>query len=409
MQWFLRSVMVLAVIVILVGLVRHEWILQFRSAENDDSDQAGETISANLSANGDPANAPAIADDTGSPPPANLKNPITRGLSQVIEGQDAILGDSGDSLRDSLNQADTLLSNAKQSNRNAIREANRQVRIRHGNSNTPDVVFVVINGLNASDLGCFGGDESTSGFDSIALTGLRQKIKANGDEASVRSALMMGDSTADMQKNLLMPTFWQAGYATAVIGDASWWRASETPDIDFWFGNKVASEAEPYPELLWSNGSELKLTGNADGKQGIAAHELFSDEAVDFIGRYRSRQPYFLTLTVDLNSGFPQDWKQPEKVAATNQMVVDLENALAARKWTGKTLFLIAGISTDGADGPLLARWPDHIPPNMSIVNKSIYQDLPKTLLSLTNAQRRPPSLKGKTLAATWLGRAASP
>ena len=50
MQWFLRSVMVIAVIVILVGLVRHEWILQIRSVESGQADQCGETISANLDA-----------------------------------------------------------------------------------------------------------------------------------------------------------------------------------------------------------------------------------------------------------------------------------------------------------------------------------------------------------------------
>lgn len=403
MRWFLRAVMLIAVAVIIAGLVRHEWLLHRKPAVEQEIDGNPQTeIAKNGNHDGDLA-LQAHADDAGKAPPANLKNPITKGLAQIIGGQGAVFGEAADDLNDNLTQADELLYRAKQTNKNAIREAGRQMRIRHQNNDSPDIVLVAVNGLNKNDLGCFGGDESTAAFDAVAMMGARQTLQGR-DSGVAQSALIYGAATEDNARNLLLPALWQGGYSTAVIGDCSWWMADQTRDIDFWFGHKTSAAAlNPFPESVWAGGKEVTLTGNANGQQGVAAHALFASEAVDFVARYRERLPYFLAVSLDVRTeAFPRGWTKPETVAVANQHLAEIEAAIIKRGWKNNTLLVIVGIPQDNADAPLLVRWPRRIAPNLSIVGKGQYNAIPKTLLSLARVQRRPRSLTGETLAKVW-------
>lgn len=408
MRWVFRAIVLVAVVVIIAGMVRHELLLWNQPpAENENVGNPPAEVArndGNQPAIGQPtvADGAPIADDTGNPPPKNLRNPITQGLAQIIDGQQSVLGDSGDGLQNSLEQADELLYRAKQTNANAIREANRQMRVRHSNGDSPDVVFIVVSGLEKKSLGCFGGDESTAAFDAVAMRGARQTIDGvNLKDA--QAAIIQGSSSANA-RNLLFPTFWQGGYSTALIGDCSWWKADQTRDIDFWFGHKTAeATGNAYPESVWANGREVKLPGNAQGKQQVAAHSLFADEAVDFITRYRDRLPYFLAVSFDVRAqAFPADWKAAERVAVANQHIAEIEEAISNRGWTNQTLLVVVGLPEDGADAPLLVRWPRRIAPNLSIVSNAQFAALPRTLVSLARVQRKPRSLSGENLAKIW-------
>jgi arylsulfatase A len=54
-----------------------------------------------------------------------------------------------------------------------------------------------------------------------------------------------------------------------------------------------------YPHYLWHNGAKVPLPGNAGGRRGSYAPDLFRDHAVDFIGKH-SAEPFLLYLTPNL-------------------------------------------------------------------------------------------------------------
>jgi arylsulfatase A len=92
--------------------------------------------------------------------------------------------------------------------------------------------------------------------------------------------------------------FQQAGYATGgvgkwALGDAETAGAPWRKGMDEFFGYLDQTHAHTYyPEFLWRNGKRFEVAGNAAGKRTIYSHDLFAQQALDFIRRHKD-EPFF--------------------------------------------------------------------------------------------------------------------
>jgi arylsulfatase A-like enzyme len=93
----------------------------------------------------------------------------------------------------------------------------------------------------------------------------------------------------------------QVGYVTGItgkwgLGEPETTGVPNRQGFDEWFGylNQQAAHSY-YPPYLWLNEQKQMLEGNADGKRQQYTHDMFTDFALDFIGRHKS-EPFFLYL-----------------------------------------------------------------------------------------------------------------
>lgn len=96
-----------------------------------------------------------------------------------------------------------------------------------------------------------------------------------------------------------------AGYATGVVGK---WGLGEpgtsgvpgAQGFDHFFGYLNQRRAHShYPEYLWRGDQREALTENTGGRRGVYSHDLFTEEALGFIGA-NAAHPFFLYLAYTL-------------------------------------------------------------------------------------------------------------
>lgn len=198
---------------------------------------------------------------------------------------------------------------------------------------------------------------------------------------------------------------------------------------------------------------------NADGS-GVAeekvvySHDLITDEALAWVGEQKRRQPFFLNLTwtlphanneagaegmevPELGRYADEDWPEPAKgfAAMVTRMDRDVgrlraqleEQGLADntlilftsdngphsegghRSWFFNSSGPLKGQKRDLTEGgirvPLIAYWPDHVPPNTQSDHVGAFWDLLPTLAELAGAGNEvPKDVDGLSFAPTLLG-----
>jgi arylsulfatase A-like enzyme len=178
----------------------------------------------------------------------------------------------------------------------------------------PNIILIVADDLGYGDLGSYGQTQiKTPNLDRLAREGMRftqfyagapvcapsraslmtgfhqghALIRGNTDINNRRVSLRAEDVTI---AEVLKP----AGYRTGVIGK---WGLGEpetagipnSQGFDYWFGYLNQNLAHNYyPESLWRNTENVKIP------KGTYSHDLFTQEALDFIRR--EQQPFFLYL-----------------------------------------------------------------------------------------------------------------
>ena len=235
MRWLLRSILIGVVLIAVAGLVRHQWLQRGTAALAANESALNEDIET-------PRDLPAEegadrplqlvalqqqGQQGGSSDRNELQNPITRALAQLIDSEGEELEDfdaDRDFLIDTLREADKLIEDAKASNKEALRKANRQVRRR--GSHSPNVVLINVDGLKTADVGCYTKQaELTPRLNQLASQGTRMTRFGAGAENRPQSlltgrrgngSLPSGLSTA---RGTLSHVLWQAGYTTAIVGD----------------------------------------------------------------------------------------------------------------------------------------------------------------------------------------------
>ena len=337
----------------------------------------------------------------------------------------------------------------------------------------PNIIFIMADDMGYGDLGCYGQKEiRTPNVDRLAGEGTRFTDCYAGSTvcAPSRSVLMTGLHTghtrvrgnkADVggvgpQKRVpleaedvtVAEVLKKVGYVTGITGK---WGLGE-PDttgvpnrqgFDEWFGylNQQAAHSY-YPPYLWRNEEKQMLEGNANGKREQYTHDMFTDFALDFIGRHKS-DPFFLYLpyTVphakyEIPSTEPytnRSWSADEKVHAAmitrldgdvdkimallKELEIDERTLVffcsdngAAKRWEGvfDSSGPLRGSKRDMYEGgirtPMIARWPGKVPAGRTSDAPWYFADVLPTLAELTGATP-PPDIDGISILPALLGR----
>lgn len=196
----------------------------------------------------------------------------------------------------------------------------------------PNIVFILADDLGYGDLGCYGQEKIlTPRLDRMAAEGMRFTQAYSGSTvcAPSRCSLMTGmhqghaiirgnSSMIDREQVPLRPedttvaeVLKGAGYATGLVGkwglgDTGTSGAPNAKGFEEFFGYTDQYLAHNYyPEKLWRNDTEVPIEGNVPEAPNVCktcttySHDLFTDEALGFIGRHKEK-PFFLYLAYTL-------------------------------------------------------------------------------------------------------------
>lgn len=346
----------------------------------------------------------------------------------------------------------------------------------------PNIIYILADDLGYGDLGCYGQQKAlTPSLDRMATEGLRFTDHYAGAPlcAPSRCVLLTGKHTgharirdnAGAARNTLAAedttvaeVLKAAGYATACIGKWGQGKFGTTGDpakrgFEHFFGYVDQGDAHfYYPAKLQRDGKDVAIEANADGKQGAYAHDLFTQDALRYIGEKRDR-PFFLFLAYTIPHAellVPEDslkpyagkWEekpfkkghygaQPQPRAARAAMITCLDrdvgllleklkslgldqNTLviftsdngpavaggadpAFFKSTGPLKGLKFGLNEGGIRVPMIARWPGMIAKGKTTNVPSAFWDILPTFAELAGA-KTPAGLDGVSILPTLLG-----
>jgi arylsulfatase A-like enzyme len=356
----------------------------------------------------------------------------------------------------------------------------------------PNIILILADDLGYGDLGCYGQQRiRTPHLDRMAAEGMRftQHYAGSTVCAPSRCALMTGRHTGHCtvrgNVDVLMkpgePTLAgllrRAGYATACIGKWGIGHPVSPEDphrhgFDHFFGYLSMWHAHNYyPDFLWRNREKVPLRNVVQHPEkhykpgqeplvGLArekrdyAPDLFTQEALDYLGRQKGPFFLFLPYTIphanneapsfgahglevpDYGAYADRDWPDPEKgkAAMITRLDRDLGRLFAALKERGldeNTLILftsdngphkeggidpeffdsngpLKGIKRDLYEGgirvPLLARWPGRIKPGGVSDHISAFWDFLPTFAELAGVDP-PADTDGISVLPALLGK----
>lgn len=251
-------------------------------------------------------------DENGPPSP---RTPLIRGLSKLLEQNPLIEADEKNSLRSQMEQADSILSDIKEKNREALRQASRQFRFRGAGS--PNIIMIVADDLSLFDLDCYGDSAlETPSLTAMANSGaiFTQHYSASPLTQDARWSLVTGlrpDRARERKRTgavlgtndvTIAEVLWQAGYATAVFGH---WGVISTSGpanptghgYDDWVGTLgPADHPQPFPALVYHRGKAFRMVQNANGQQGQFGQDYIIAEVNRFLVEQIAKRPVFVQL-----------------------------------------------------------------------------------------------------------------
>jgi len=177
----------------------------------------------------------------------------------------------------------------------------------------PNVIHILADDLGYGDLGCYGQELiRTPRLDQLAAEGMRLTEHYAGAPSChpSRTVLFTGKHTGHARirgnsKHPLHPEdytlaemFKAAGYATGgvgkwALGDHDTVSAPWKKGFDEYFGYLDQTHAHTYyPDHLWKDGQRIEIPENAAGQRAVYSHDLFAEQALDFIRRHQE-EPFF--------------------------------------------------------------------------------------------------------------------
>ncbi len=187
---------------------------------------------------------------------------------------------------------------------------NHDGHVENGDSNKPNVVFILADDLGYADISCLGQTKfSTPNIDKLASQGklFTQHYAGSSVSAPSRCSLITGLHTGHtyIRGNKELPIegqhplpsdtytifklFKDNGYKTAVfgkwgLGAPNTEGAPENQNVDEFFGYNCQRMAHNYyPYYLWHNDEKVFLEGNINHEENDYAPSLIHSEALDFI------------------------------------------------------------------------------------------------------------------------------
>ena len=259
----------------------------------------------------EPSSHDPIADDSAER--QEFQNPLMRGVGELLDNS---LGNEADVV-DVLAEADSILSDIKDENADAIEAVNRQVHL--DNSRPPNLLVIILDDVGYGELGCYGGPaDLTPHIDALSSVGVRFSdfYAGAGLDAGSWWCMLTGQDTSRAvrgktssfalkpQAVTLAETLWQAGYSTAFVGR---WGLGSDPlsmphlhGFDEWFGlsEDLTQMSDPL-QHLFSNGARVRLIAE-DGRDPIRyLRQAVVSEAVSYLSRHsRKSEPFFLICSL---------------------------------------------------------------------------------------------------------------
>jgi len=422
---------------------------QAQPAENQDSTEPADTAfqsAVNRSAPHDDLQTPeqirqvTAKDDSQSDAPS--RPGLIGGLRNLIQAND-VLQDAGvgNGLLGQLDVAATQLEQAKQSNRMAIRQANRQARVGR-NAGSPNIVLIQLERA----FPVFHNDASLQALPNLyrlAANGLcfTRYYAGSSDLKLARWCLLSGKSPNLAQDSALSvpegqslaSLLWNGGYSTAFLGQ---WRELSLPihrGYEEWVGFDNLHPAIPYPASVLIDNTEMRLTANAKGAQGLHSIDLFASEAVNFLQRHQAgRRPFLLQISLpDFPGSGVSGTNQRNISARLDAAVGKVLEALDQLQLTQNTCIVLTaesgtalsaetqqplqrpdgtrafdhGLGEGNLRVPLVISWPGQIQAGTTDHLCAAW-DLFPTFLELTSTNARPPGLSGISFVALLRGKA---
>lgn len=201
------------------------------------------------------------------------------------------------------------------------------------NQNPPNILYILADDLGYADVGCYGGRIiQTLRIDQMREEGMKFTQHYSGSTvcAPTRCVLMTGRHTGnawirgnggpDLRPSdlTIAEVLKTKNYTTGIIGKWGLGKAGSEgipnrQGFDFWFGYLSQRNAHHYyPPFLWKNQEKVLYPDNPT-KRTHYSHDLFTDEALEFI-RQHKENPFFLYMAytiphVDLD--VPEDSLEP--------------------------------------------------------------------------------------------------
>jgi arylsulfatase A-like enzyme len=343
----------------------------------------------------------------------------------------------------------------------------------------PNIIFILADDLGYGDLGCYGQEKiKTPNLDKMAAQGTRFTQAYAGCTvcAPSRCALMTGLHTGHCrirgnaqvpleQKDTVVSKLLKAlGYVTGLIGkwalgEAGSSGAPNKQGFDYFFGFVNQTHAHNYyRDFLWRNEDKVAIPANVQLKKNVAAkkvvyaHDLFTEEALQFIEKNKAG-PFFLYLAytiphanneagkidgMEVPSDEPytkEPWPQPQKnhAAMITRMDRDIGRILERLRELGleeNTIVFFASDNGPHQEGggnpfffrssgplrgfkrslheggvriPMIVRWTGKVPAGKSSDQVFAFWDVLPTLVELAGGTA-PEGLDGISLVPTLLG-----
>lgn len=186
---------------------------------------------------------------------------------------------------------------------------------------TPNIVFIFTDDLGYNDLSCYGQKNfSTPNIDKLAASGIRFTRHYSGATvcAPSRCSLMTGKDGghAAIRGNgeLVLPEsetnvaeiLKQSGYNTAMIGKSCVTGSGEAfkPEdvllngFDYFYGTLDHHDGHfRYPEFVYRNTEKIEFPGNKLHTGTDYDANLYTGEALGYIGKQTAEKPFFLLLS----------------------------------------------------------------------------------------------------------------
>ncbi|MEO8493463.1 MAG: sulfatase-like hydrolase/transferase [Planctomycetota bacterium] len=380
-----------------------------------------------------------------APAGQELQNPLIRSLGRMFDNSSGVEAEAGDILV----EADSILSEIKDENAEAIKAVNRQVRL--GNARPPNLLLIILDDVGYGELGCYGSSSNrTPHIDALAEAGVRftDFYAGAGQDDGSWWCLMTGQDTSravqgkvssfalQPQAVTLAETLWQAGYDAAFVG--RWGLGSDRANMphlhgfDEWFGlfEDPAQASDPL-QHLFSNGAPVRLIVEDDRDPSRYIQQAVVAEAVSFLSRHAKGDPFL--LTVSLAASPHGDRSRGESLTEADEDVGRIMAALGSEKLADKTIvFLLSdngasdlqaptGVSSKpngvlrGSKGtlyeggirvPLVVRWPKKVQAGQVVSTPFAVWDLLPTLADAAGAVKRPRRLDGISMVPALLNKA---
>ena len=240
------------------------------------------------------------AADAGDPTSApTYRSRMLGAFGALVDQQSEVFGDTDSGVRRELDSglsvADDILANAREANRRAIREANRQVR---WVDRSPALLVILVPGLSREALGCYrevvDAASPSPAIDRLAGDGMRSdgfafagRVRMQGSQGE-SSGERIEPSRAERDDSLtrLPRLLWESGYATSALGDTGPGGASAGDES--WWESRFGWSAEmadapttqwPFPTSVLTDGRSMRIANNVDRQAPVRGSRPTVDAA----------------------------------------------------------------------------------------------------------------------------------